>query len=324
MDIAIYCHAGRKEGIVANVFDGYPKERRNSMNPHLQCPACGAPAHFRRKSCDGKDPCFVARHESGCVMASSSKHIAAVATTMIREVEQIVKDISVLAVDLSLPDRDSRPAGIPTRIVDDPEGGGEGRASRRHTKKSARPKIPSRVGGKRLLRYLVCSADFRQANIKIRMPGMDCELTPSELFRPFSKITVPAESRKGECKGFWGRFAGSDDNMEYLRTSDQDTTCIIVGEDIRDQVYRRWKITRQNIAGAYCLVFGEPKISQRNNIYIKVFREDKIVFWLGKETDVEGRLNEVYASAGTPSSLDPGLRTLQAYSLDALRKDDWT
>ena len=65
MDIAIYCHAGRKEGIVANVFDGYPEERRNSMNPHLQCPACGAPAHFRRKSCDGKDPCFVAQHESG-------------------------------------------------------------------------------------------------------------------------------------------------------------------------------------------------------------------------------------------------------------------
>ena len=40
--------------------------------------------------------------------------------------------------------------------------------------------------------------------------------------------------------------------------------------------------------------------------------------------DPEGKLNEVYASAGTPSSLDPGLRTLQAYSLDVLRKDDWT
>ena len=53
-------------------------------------------------------------------------------------------------------------------------------------------------------------------------------------------------------------------------------------------------------------------------------KEDQIVFRLGEETDVEGRLNEVYASAGTPSSLDPGLQTLQAYSLDALRKDDWT
>ena len=43
-----------------------------------------------------------------------------------------------------------------------------------------------------------------------------------------------------------------------------------------------------------------------------------------KETNVEGRLNEVYASAGTPSSLDPGLQELQAHSLDVLRKDDWT
>ena len=49
MDIAIYCHAGRKEGIVANVFDGYPEERRNSMNLHLQCPVCRAPVHFRKK-----------------------------------------------------------------------------------------------------------------------------------------------------------------------------------------------------------------------------------------------------------------------------------
>ena len=324
MDIAIYCHAGRKEGIVANVFDGYPKERRNSMNPHLQCPACGAPAHFRRKSCDGKDPCFVARHESGCVMASSSKHIAAVAAAAIREVEQIVKDTSVLAVDLSLPDRNPRPAGFPTRIVDDPEGGGEGRASRRHTKKSTKPKKPSCVGGRRLLRYLVCSADFRQANIKIRIPGMRNEFTPLRLFCPFSDMAVPTGDTEGRWHGFWGQLSGGDAGMECLNTGDREAACIIVDKTIRDAVYGQWKITRRNIIGAYCLVFGKPELSQGGNPCVKVYSKDRIVFWLGKAPDVEGRLNEVYTSAGTPSSLDPGLRTLQAYSLDVLRKDDWT
>ena len=153
---------------------------------------------------------------------------------------------------------------------------------------------------------------------------MDCEFTPSGLFRPFSEITVPMGSREGRWKGFWGRLAGSDGNMEYLRISEQDTACIIVGEDVREQIYRRWKITRQNIPGAYCLVFGKPRLSSKNNVYVKVCKEDQIVFWLGKVTGIEGKLNEVYASAGTPSSLDPGLQTLQAYSLDALRKDDWT
>ena len=123
MDMAIYSHAGHKENIVSNDYNGWPEERRNGMKPHLQCPACRAPAYFRRKSRNGKAPCFVAHHESGCPKADS---------------------------------------------------------------------------------------------------------------------------------------------------------------------------------------------------------KDRIVFWAGKGIDVEGRLNEVYASAGTPSSLDPGLQALQAHSLDGLRKDDWT
>ena len=69
---------------------------------------------------------------------------------------------------------------------------------------------------------------------------------------------------------------------------------------------------------------GKPKRSQRHDACIEVDSKERIVFWAGKETDVEGRLNDVYASAGTPSSLDPGLQALQAYSLDALRKNDWT
>ena len=322
VDMATYRRAGHNKNIVANDYDGWPEERRNSVKPHLQCPACRAPAHFRSRGRDGKGPCFFARHEDGCPMASSH-YIAAVATA-VREVEQVVKDTSVLAVDLSLRDQDSRPAGAPNRIVDEAQVGSEGRASRRHTKKSGRPKKPSSVGGRQLLRYLVCSADFRQANIEIRMPGMNRGFTPSELFRPFSEITIPAGGREDGWHGFWGRCAGSDANMEYLKTNDQDTTCIVVDEEIRDQIYRRWNMTRRNIAGAYCLVFGKPKLSRKNTIYVKVFREDRIVFWHGKETDVEGKLNEVYANAGASSSLDPGLQTLQAYSLDGLRKDDWT
>ena len=324
MDMATYRRAGHKKNIVANDYDGWPEERRNSVRPHLQCPACRKPVHFRRKSRDGKDPCFAARHEDGCPMASSSHYIAAVAAAAIREVEQIVKDTSVLAVDLSLPDRDSRPAGAPNRIIDDAQVGSEGRASRRHTKNSGKPKKPSSVGGKQLLRYLVCSADFRQANIEIRIPGMNRGFTSSELFRPFSEITIPAGGKEGGWHGFWGRLAGSDVSMEHLNTSAQDTVCIIVDEAIRDRIYRRWKITRRNIASAYCLVFGKPMLSRRNNIYVKVSKEDRIVFWLVKETDVEDKLNEVHANAGASSFLDPGLQTLQAYSLDGLRKDDWT
>ena len=323
MDMAIYSHAGHKENIVANDYNGWPEERRNGMKSHLQCPACRAPAYFRRKSRNGKAPCFVAQHESGCPMASSSHYIAAIAAATIKEVEQIVKDTSILEVDMSLPDQDSRSAGITTRIAAETETD-EGRVHRRHTKKSTKPKKPSSVGGKRLLRYLVCSPDFRQTDTKIRIPGMRNEFSASRLFRAFPDMTVPARDTEGKWHGFWGRLTGSDTDMKCLNTGDGDAACILVDKKIRDAVYGQWKITRRNVVGAYCLVFGKPKRSQRNSAYIEVYSKDRIVFWTGKETDVEGKLNEVYANAGTPSSLDPELQTLQAYSLTALRKDDWT
>lgn len=323
MDMATYRHAGHKKDIVANDYDGWPEERRNRMKLHLECPVCRAPAHFRRRSRDGRDPCFVARHESGCPMTSSSHYIASVAAATIEEVEQIVKDTSILEVDMSLPNRRLRPAGLPIRIAGEIETG-EGRVRRQHTKKSTKPEKPSYVGGERLLRYLVCSADFRQTDIKIRIPGMRNEFTASRLFRSFSDMAASAGGTEGKWHGFWGRLTGSDIDMECLNTGDSDAACIIVDEKIRNAVYGRWKMTRRNVTGAYCLVFGKAKLSQRGHAYIKVFSEDCIVLCPGKLSDITEKLDDVYAGVGTLSSPDPGLQTLQAYSLDVLRKNDWT
>lgn len=324
MDMATYRHAGHKKNIAANDFDGWPEERRNRMKLHLQCPVCRAPAHFRRRSRDGKDPCFVARHESGCPMASSSHYIAAAAAAVIEEVEQIVKDTSILEVDMGLPDRRSRPAGLPTRIAGEIETG-EGRVRRQHTKKSTKPEKPSCVGGERLLLYLVCSPDFRQTDIKIRIPGMRNEFTASRLFRSFSDMAAPAEGTEGKWRGFWGRLTGSGADMEYLNTGGSDAARIIVVERIRNAVYGQWKITRRNVAGAYCLAFGKPKWSEDEGYaYIEVFSKDRIVLCPGKTSDITDKLDDVYAGADTLSSPDPGLQALQAHSLDILRKDDWT
>ena len=324
MDTAIYRHAGCPERIVANDLDSWPEERRNSMKPHLRCPACSALAIFRRKSCNGRDPYFSAKHESGCPMASSSRYAAAVVTTTIKEVEQIIKDTSILEVDMSLPDRRSRPAGLSTRIAGEIETG-EGRVRRQHTKKSTGSMVPSRRGGKRLLQYLVFSADFRDSNtIRIKLPGMECEFTASRLFRSFSDMAVPAGSVEARWHGFWGRLTGSDADMEYLNTGNSDAAFIIVDEKIRNAVYEQWKITRRNITGAYCLVFGKPELSRRGHVYIKVRRKDRIVLCPGRMPDITTKLDDVYAGADTLSSPDPGLQTLQAYSLDVLRKDDWT
>ena len=324
MDMAIYRHAGCTESIVANDFDGWSEERRNSRRPYLRCPACSALARFRRKSRDGKDPCFFARHESGCPMASSSRYAAAVVAATIKEVEQIIKDTSILEVDMSLPDRRSRPVGHPTRIAGE-IGTGERLVRRQHTKKSTGSMVPSRRGGSRLLQYLVFSVDFRHSNIiRIRFPDMESEFTPSRLFRSFSDMTAPAAGARGRWHGFWGRLTGCGADMGCLNTGDSDAACIIVDEEIRNAVYGQWKITRRNVTGAYCLVFGNPELSKGGHVCIKVRRKDRIVLYPGGISDMTNKLDDVYAGADTISSPDSGLQTLQAYSLDILRKDDWT
>ena len=49
MDMAIYRHAGRTESIVANDFDGWSEERRNSRRPYLRCPCVQCPGSIQKK-----------------------------------------------------------------------------------------------------------------------------------------------------------------------------------------------------------------------------------------------------------------------------------
>ena len=112
--------------------------------------------------------------------------------------------------------------------------------------------------------------------------------------------------------------------MGCLNTGDSDAACVIVDEEIRNAVYGQWKITRRNVTGAYCLVFGKPELSERGHAYIKVSWEKRIVLYPGGISDMTDKLDDVYAGADTISSPDSGLQTLQAYSLDILHKDDWT
>ena len=175
-----------------------------------------------------------------------------------------------------------------------------------------------------MLRYLVCSVDFRQSNTRIKIPGMRNQFTAPRLFRSFSDMAVPAGGVEARWHGFWGRLTGSDADMKYLNTGDWDAAFIIVDEEIRNAVYGKWKITRRNIAGSYCLVFAKPELSERGHACIKVSWEDRIVLCPGRMSNMTDKLDDVYAGADTLSSPDPGLQTLQAYSLDILRKDDWT
>ena len=173
MDRALYCHSGRTDIIVAiDLADS--EEKRNRMKPYLKCPKCLAPAYFRTGSRDGKRPCFFAKHKPDCTMAPSPQRERKTAAVVIREVERITQNSSILELDLNLPDRNPRPASTLVRAVDEIEDGGK-RVRRQYSKESTNPERPSRVGGIQLLRNLVVSASFRRMDVKIRLPGMDRE-----------------------------------------------------------------------------------------------------------------------------------------------------
>ena len=69
---------------------------------------------------------------------------------------------------------------------------------------------------------------------------------------------------------------------------------------------------------------GKPKGSGKHGVYVKVPMEDRIAFRHGDESEVMDKLDEPYSHAELPSPQDSGRQTLQARSLDILRKGGWT
>lgn len=63
--------SGRGTSLTAGAFERLSADERAERSAGLECPECGAQVFFRRRSRDGRAPCFYSlEHESGCSIAT--------------------------------------------------------------------------------------------------------------------------------------------------------------------------------------------------------------------------------------------------------------
>lgn len=273
-----YCyHPDVDDDVVAEEFASLSDRKRELYRSFLSCPICGADAAFRRASRDGKNACFSARHEEGCAAASPAegRYVAEV----VQEVAQILKDPTVIELDLDEPDHQLHPGKARSPLHKSAPNSKQ-RIGRHHIVPPTKPALPTSLGGQRLLRYLVYSTRFRTADVDIRLPGMNRSFKPERLFRRFTEVTIPEADTEGRWHGYWGLITSADKDGAWLNTGGTDTVSVLIPENLRTDVYNRWGITDGDcLAGAHGLVFAKPKRSRGGKTYLKVRKANSIALW---------------------------------------------
>lgn len=261
---------------VASAFAVAPGVQQEQLRRFLQCIGCKAPAAFRRASRHGHDPCFSAHHAPGCGYASQSQSARAIAFA--HEVNRIETDVSVLKLDLTIQEPSPQPEAPPATV--DASGDGEQRVRRQHTgPASGVPRI-SKVGGQRLLHYLIHSPSFRQSPLKIDLGKELGVYEAAKLFRPFEDAVATGQAKRGIWHGYWGQLAYASADMVWLNPSNCDNLGITIEDGVRDDEYRRWGITdRESIAGSYALVFGIPRLRRDGKVNLVVTLPGRILLW---------------------------------------------
>ncbi|MCL6305655.1 hypothetical protein M3R28_01895 [Pseudomonas syringae] len=223
----------------------------------LVCPQCQAPAFFRKESRSGQAACFGARpHADNCVLA-------AIETTYrgapgddqderINTGERIEVDFGFGAHEVIRPqlDEPAEPGGVGGRYV----GGSGGRSAVKRRRLST------------ILRNLMLSERFADSDELITLP--EGEFRVRDFFIRFEEVT---RDLNREYRGYWGMLSDARDGQSgiWLNSGGRAGVSIAIDDSILDEFRNRFNVRdKEDLAGAYVLVFGRMNISQYKKMYI--------------------------------------------------------
>lgn len=246
-----------EDGVIYTAFnfsnllmDDLERKRR-----FLQCPNCGGAAFFRHASPIGRTACFGARpHADGC-------ELAAYENTSLENVTgsdrlqipggRIVVDFRYGAPSLSnFYDGSGRA----------PSSGHDGNHERPHAHIYRR-----RLGS--LLRTLIEYPAFSSSDQIVEIEGRG-QMAAGDFF-------VPLQYARGEYSGYYRGYFGviSDAKMAmdkslWFNSGGNDNISFCLDSRYVDAFIQRYGINDlEDIAGAYILVFGTPRVSQNGKLH---------------------------------------------------------
>jgi hypothetical protein len=242
-------------------FSELPDTKLEELRVHLICDECKGPAFFRRRTRNGRAPCFGGRpHGNSCSYATAESGAWGSGGND-HEDERINRGDHII-LDLRLDVEDVTPTA----------GGEAGR--RRHGQGRTFDGVdgPSRAYTHRklrgILRRLIRTTELSTSSLVFEVPNA-VTLPANELFVPFDEIS---DHHIGQFHGYWGTLASAVLGREetiWLNTGGRGQPSIpIDASDLTTLLALGRVDDLEDLSGAYILVLGNLNVSTGSKLYI--------------------------------------------------------
>lgn len=231
-------------------FAQLPAAQREEKRQHLRCTGCPEKARYRRRASNGREPCFYAEHQEGCLLASTGGIVQGVNG---QQVPPRANGARRIVLNLRGP-----------AAVGGPEGG-PGNAGRRQGG-GRRFNADGRVEGERtyrtlrgILRDLVGVPDFQHSDLVIDVPDEGAS-TVRAFFVAFDRVE---ERHLGQFHGFWGRiqYVRFRGETYWLNTGDAGFPSLVVDAEIMPDLLQAQRVPAfDGLAERYLLWLGRLAI----------------------------------------------------------------
>ncbi len=230
----------------------------------LQCPECHGPAFFRTASFNRRAACFGARpHAQGCIQAATDNGRAAYSVA--DEHEALLMPGGKIIVDLRY--------GAPIPIGPIEMTGMASRPVRVH-RNPGEPCLADAPLYRRLsslLRTLIDVPAFSASDKLIGFDGQG-EIHVRDFFVPLQSATA---AYSGQFRGYWGLLSDAklavDSSLWFNSGGGNDNISFVLDRRFVDDFNQRYLTDSiEDLAGAYILVLGTPRVALNRKLYCEI------------------------------------------------------
>jgi hypothetical protein len=236
---------------------------------HLQCLECDGDAYFRKRSKNGNDPCFGARHlEALCGGLSPDEREAKIQSIekTKKSVSRVMRSKQELELVFRSPLETRKKPKNTSEIVQEAAASGKGKiiVRKSHDKNPVEEKSPV-LNLKKLLSWVIDDDEMVKRDRSFIVNGKTRYF--NEIFREFRD----AQS-DGEYFLYWGVIQYADIKKKWLNTG-RDQLSIVIDDAFLDDFHAAFKIkSREKLIGRYAMVYGKcRKSSKTGKNYITVY-----------------------------------------------------
>ncbi|EGG38091.1 hypothetical protein [Paenibacillus sp. HGF5] len=248
-----------KEKLTILKFESLSSIEKETAKRNLKCVECGVQAFYRRKTRDGKQACFFARHIGGCGQGmSNTSNIDNSTKEEVNKINVTYNELILSLVQNSELHEKSNKGSISTEVE-------QPKNSRSYVIDPSRNKS-CKITLKKLLRYAINNL-LDDIDIPIIFEGKTYK-DPFDLIVNFRSAD---HSLRGKKKMFWGEVKSISSNKKFLNCGVWDGNGCEFSILLSDSVSNNSKLKKIPWdKGIYCIFIGTLLFNKKDKPYIRL------------------------------------------------------